>query len=99
MAHYFLRGVQADAQMDGSSETFALLNRLLALPGVGALTERAPPAETQAPVLPILFRQGDIVLRMFTTVATLDTPRDVTLQKIRIECFFPMDDATTRFFP
>lgn len=59
VAHYFVRGVQADAQTDGSSETLNLLNRLLALPDVAALTEGAPPAETHAPVLPIAFRQGD----------------------------------------
>lgn len=81
VAHYFLRGVQADAQIDGSSETLALLNRLLALPDVATLTERAPPTENQAPVLPILFRQGDTLLSMFTTLATLGTPRDVTLEE------------------
>ncbi len=94
VAHYFLRGVQADAQADGAPETLALLNRLLALPDVAALTERAPPAEIQAPVLPMLFHQGDISLSMFTTIATLGTPRDVTLQEVRVECFFPMDEAT-----
>jgi transcriptional regulator with XRE-family HTH domain len=99
VAHYFLHGVRTDAQMDGSPETLALLNRLLALPDVAALGEAASRAETQAPVLPILFRQGRTVLSMFTTIATLGTPRDVTLQEIRIECFFPMDDATARFFP
>jgi MmyB-like transcription regulator ligand binding domain len=98
VAHYFIRGVQADAQTDGSPETLTLLNRLLALPDVAALTEGPPPADTQAPVLPILFRHGDTPLRLFTTIATLGTPRDVTLQEIRVECFFPMDDATVRFF-
>jgi hypothetical protein len=98
VAHYFLRGVQADAQADGAAETLALLNRLLALPDVAALTERPPSAETQAPVLPMLFRKGDKRLSMFTTIATLGTPRDVTLQEVRIESFFPMDDVTARFF-
>jgi transcriptional regulator with XRE-family HTH domain len=98
VAHYFLRSVQADAQADGAPETLALLNRLLALPDVAALTERPPPAETQAPVLPMRFQQGNISLSMFTTIATLGTPRDVTLQEVRIECFFPMDDTTARLF-
>lgn len=75
-----------------------MLNRLLALPGVASLTENSPPAETQAPVLPMLFRQGDTRLSLFTTIATLGTPRDVTLQEVRVECFFPMDDATARLF-
>jgi hypothetical protein len=69
------RGVQADARTDGSPETLALLNRLLALPGVAALAERPPPSEMQAPVVPVLFRQGDAALSLFSTIATLGTPR------------------------
>jgi hypothetical protein len=42
------------------------------------------------------FRKRDVSLRLFTTIATLGTPRDVTLQELRIECFFPMDDDTAR---
>jgi len=30
----------------------------------------------------------------FSTVTTLGTPLDVTLQEIRIECFFPASEAT-----
>ena len=32
----------------------------------------------------------------FSTVTTLGTAQDVTLQELRIECFFPMDDETVR---
>lgn len=98
VARYFLRGVQADAQADGAPETLALLNRLLALPDVAALTQSPPRADIQAPVLPMLFQHGDISLSMFTTIATLGTPRDVTLQEVRIECFFPIDDTTAHLF-
>jgi transcriptional regulator with XRE-family HTH domain len=95
---YFLRGVQEDAAADGTAETAALLQRLLALPGAPALSRVLPLDDTPAPVLPIHFRRGDTSLRLFTTLATLGTPRDVTLQEIRIECFFPLDDATARTF-
>jgi hypothetical protein len=40
------------------------------------------------------FRKGDTDLRLFTTIATLGTPQDITLQELRVECFFPMDAAT-----
>jgi hypothetical protein len=40
------------------------------------------------------FRKGEVSLRLFTTIATLGTPQDITLQELRIECFFPMDDDT-----
>ena len=98
VAHYFLRGVQADAQEDGAPETLALLSRLLALPDVLALSESPPPAMTHAPVLPIQLRRGEVSLALFTTIATLGTPRDVTLQEVRIECFFPMDAPTSQCF-
>jgi hypothetical protein len=41
---------------------------------------------------------SDVSLKFFTTIATLGTPQDITVQEIRIESFFPMDDATSRFF-
>jgi hypothetical protein len=31
-------------------------------------------------------------------IATLGTPRDVTLEEIRIEFFFPMDEPTAQAF-
>lgn len=40
------------------------------------------------------FQKDDIVLRFFSTYATFGSPRDVALQDIRIECFFPSDQAT-----
>ena len=95
---YFLRGVQADAVADGTPETAALLKHLLAVPGAPALSTVLPADDTQAPVLIIHFRRAETSLRLFTTIATLGTPHDVTLQEIRIECFFPVDDATARAF-
>ena len=47
-----------------------------------------------APFLPIEFRKGDLVLRYFTTLTTLGTPHDITLQELRVESFFPADDLT-----
>lgn len=97
VAVYFLRGVQADAIADGTPETEALLKRLLALPGVPALSQVVPPEPTGA-VLPVHFRRDAISLRLFTTIATLGTPQNVTVQEIRVECFFPADEGTGRVF-
>jgi transcriptional regulator with XRE-family HTH domain len=98
VALFFLRGVQADAIADGTRETAELLRRLLAFPGVPALSRVLPQEGPRAPVLVIHFEKGGTSLRLFTTVATLGTPQDVTLQEIRIECFFAMDDVTARVF-
>lgn len=95
VAVHFLRSVQADALADGTAETAALLQRLTAYPGVPPLT-RVAPLETHMPVLHIHFGKGEARFSVFTTIATLGTPQDVTLQEIRIECFFPSDGASAQ---
>ena len=94
VAAHFLRGVKDDAEMDGTPETMALLTRLSALAQDSLLSDALFPEETSPPVLPIHFQRGETSLRLFTTIATLGTPRDITLDEIRIEFFFPMDSAT-----
>jgi hypothetical protein len=59
---------------------------------------QAAPSAGDGPVLPMLFQKGQTELRLFTTLATLGTPRDVTLQELRVESFFPMDDQTRDVF-
>jgi transcriptional regulator with XRE-family HTH domain len=98
VALHFIRGVQADAHADGMPEAADLLKRLLALPDVAELSEPTTPEKSQSPVLPIHFRRDRTSLRLFTTIATLGTPRDVTLEEIRIEFFFPMDQSTAQAF-
>ncbi|MDP6708267.1 MAG: helix-turn-helix domain-containing protein [Alphaproteobacteria bacterium] len=94
----FLHGVQADALADGSAETAALLERLLAYPDVPKLSEITAIESPQEPVLAMRFVKGATAINLFTTIATLGTPQDVTVQEIRIESFFPADAATTTLF-
>ena len=98
VAHYFLRSVRADALADGSQETAALLARLLAYPDVSALSEIPSISESEEPVVTMRFRKSHVALDLFTTIATLGTARDVTVQEIRVECFFPADPATAEAF-
>jgi hypothetical protein len=98
VAAHFLRSVESDAVADGAAETGALLERLLAYPGVAALRSDPLPAQSRAPVLPMLFRKDAVTLSLFTTLATFGTQQDVTLQELRVECFFPSDEATAMVF-
>jgi transcriptional regulator with XRE-family HTH domain len=98
VAIYFLRGVQADAFADGTQETTDLLQRLLAYPGMPALSHVPALEELPSPVLAMHFCKGQTSLCLFTTIATLGTPQDVTVQELRIECFFPADEATAQVF-
>jgi hypothetical protein len=50
------------------------------------------PSPTWRTFLTIHLRRGDISFRLFTTIATLGTPHDMTLQEI----VFPEDDTTAR---
>jgi transcriptional regulator with XRE-family HTH domain len=94
VVRYFIRSVEADAFADGTVETAALLERLLGYQGVQAAIKSPSDESGITPVLPMHFRKGNTDLRLFTTIATLGTPQDITLQELRVECFFPMDDAT-----
>ncbi len=98
VVRYFIRSVEADALADGTAETAGLLERLRAYPGVAAILDRIGFEPTSTPVVPMHFRKGDVSLNLFTTIATLGTPQDITLQELRIECFFAIDDPTADTF-
>jgi hypothetical protein len=55
----------------------------------------APPDEPALlPIVPVRFARDGWEFAYFSTVTTLGTAQDVTLQELRIECFHPADDAT-----
>jgi hypothetical protein len=47
-----------------------------------------------APLVSMQLHKGDLSLAFFSMITTLGTPRDVTLQQLKIECFFPADAIT-----
>jgi transcriptional regulator with XRE-family HTH domain len=98
VVRYFVRSVEADAAADATPETAALLERLLSYKDVRAAISQVPPIGGDAPILPMHFQKGRTKLRLFTTIATLGTPQDITLQELRIESFFPMDGETREVF-
>jgi transcriptional regulator with XRE-family HTH domain len=95
VVRHFIRSVEADAAADGLLETTALLERLMSYKGVRSALSLDPNKADSGPVLAMHFRKHDVSLRLFTTIATLGTPQDITLQELRIECFIPMDATTT----
>jgi transcriptional regulator with XRE-family HTH domain len=98
VALHFIRGVQANAIADRSPESSSLLARLLSYEGLPDLLQSAALEDAQQPLLAMHLRKSGFSLHLFTTIATLGTPQDITVQEIRIESFFPMDEPTTRFF-
>jgi transcriptional regulator with XRE-family HTH domain len=82
-------------ELSGDEAAAALLAELrgyVALAVAGADTRPAPrPLSAADLLLPVHFRINGIDLRLFSTIMTLGTPQDVTLQELRIETFFPAD--------
>ncbi len=78
----------------GDAETRRLLEELLSYPDVPRHWRSLDLDASTAPFLPIEFRKDELALRYFTTLTSLGTPHDITLQELRVESFFPADEAT-----
>ncbi|HWW07517.1 helix-turn-helix transcriptional regulator [Collimonas sp.] len=94
-----LHWIQREAMSDGpGSEATNLLEQLLALPGVKAATQ-TPNLDTRVlPFLAMTIKKDEVELNLFTSIATMGTPHDVTVHELRIESFFPADAATAAWF-
>jgi transcriptional regulator with XRE-family HTH domain len=71
-----------------------LITELLAYPGVPA---RWREPDLEAPhelILPMELNLGGKIARMFSTVTTVATPHDVTLQELHVEVFYAADGET-----
>ena len=75
-------------------DTTRLLDTVLAFPGVPSRVHVPALATTLAPLAFLELRKDDLTVKFFSIIATLGTPQDITLQELRMECFFP-GDATT----
>ena len=74
----------------------ALLADIRGLAGPSATARHAQPLKPADVLLPVHIRRGEIDVRLFSTIMTLGTPQDVTLQELRIETFFPADPESER---
>lgn len=89
-----IQWLQRDLMHTGDQAARRLLDELLAYPDVPRQWRTLDLGASAAPFLTIELAKGDLRLNFFTTLAGLGTPFDITLQELRIECFFPADDAT-----
>ena len=73
-----------------------LIAEMLSYPGV---PERWREPDLESPrdlILPTELILGGTIARMFSTITTLATPNDVTLQDLHIEAFYPADAETEK---
>jgi transcriptional regulator with XRE-family HTH domain len=90
----FIQWLHRDLLRTGDAGTRRLLDELLSYPDVPRKLRTLDLDASAVPFLAIELRKGDTHLRFFTTLAGLGTPYDITLHELRVECFFPADEAT-----
>jgi transcriptional regulator with XRE-family HTH domain len=89
-----IQWLHRDLLRSADPEIRRLLDELLAYPDVPGNWRTLDLDAPTAPFLAIEMQKGDTHLRFFTTLTTLGTPYDITLHELRIESFFPADEAT-----
>jgi transcriptional regulator with XRE-family HTH domain len=76
----------------------ALRDAVLAYEGIPERVRRPRLGDVPPVAMPLFLRAEDgAEARFFTTLTTLGTPLDVTAEELRIESYFPLDDATDAF--
>jgi transcriptional regulator with XRE-family HTH domain len=93
--HLFSRAEGELGHAKDDDTAIALLAELRRYAG-SSLRQRPAALSAADLLLPMHIRTNDFDLRMFSTIMTLGTPQDVTLQELRIETFFPADQTSER---
>ena len=97
VARHMLGRAERELGHAANDDTAAsLLSELRGYVGASVPLRSSPTVSAGDLLLPIHIRKGDLELRIFSTIMTLGTPQDVTLQELRVETFFPADDASER---
>jgi len=78
----------------GGRAATALRDEVLSYPGMPARWRVPDPDAPMPPVVTMRLKRDDLSLGFFSTLTMLATPRDVTLEQLRIECFYPVDRET-----
>jgi transcriptional regulator with XRE-family HTH domain len=93
-ASAYIQWLHRDLLRTGDEKTAALLDELLSYPDIPRKWLSLDLDASTEPFLAMEFRKNSIHSSFFTTIASLGTPYDITLHELRIESFFPADDAT-----
>lgn len=95
IAARIVRRVSHEVANNPADETMKrFLNELLSYPEVPSRWCLPDVDSTHSPFLTLNYRWNNSVLRLFSVLSSLGTPMDVALQELRIETFFPADEAT-----
>lgn len=91
-----IQRMRSEALATGDAGAIAEVEALIR--SAGDLPEAPATPPTLLPVLPLQLDIDGLRLALFTVLSTFGTPQDVTTDELRIESFFPADEATGRYF-
>jgi transcriptional regulator with XRE-family HTH domain len=87
-----LARLERDANHRSGDDTLEnLLHEVLEYPGVAELDRKRESPTPEDLLLPVHYRTEALEVRLFSTIATLGAPFDITLEELRLETFFPAD--------
>ena len=72
----------------------SLVQALLEYPDVPESFRQPDFTAPSEPTFTLRLRRGDLQLAFLTTMTAFNAPQSVTLEELRIESYFPLDDAT-----
>jgi len=73
-----------------------LLDSLFRYPGVPEEWRQPDFSLPSEPTLELRLRKSDLELGFLTTLTVFSAPQNVTLEELRLESYFPLDEPTTR---
>ncbi len=73
---------------------WALLERVLAFRDVPQTWRQPDFSHTSEPTFALVLERGPLALRFFMVVTAFSAPQQITLQELRIESYFPLDEQT-----
>ncbi len=91
----FIRRLRCEAHASGDPQLQSTLTRFIELAGP---VEEGVFSDPLLPVLPLELDVDGFALSLFSVISTFGTPQDVTTDELRVEAFYPGDDATRQFF-
>lgn len=94
VARHMLIRLQREVSRSGDTRLVSLLDRAMQYPGVDA-SWRYPDEDAKSySTLEVWLQRDDLTLGFMTTLTAFSSPGNVLLDELRLESYFPLDDAT-----
>jgi hypothetical protein len=93
-ARSVLGRLQRELLRTGDERLCALLDRALKYPGVDALWRHPDDTDRVDATLEVRLQRGDVKLGFLTTLTAFTSPGTVSLEELRVESYFPLDEVT-----